>query len=381
MSINKSPSDNTGKRPTGFRLIPVEAGGAERQVEVGASVELVPGVVLRLADENGNAMVERTTNTAPDVWIANQPVYEVAHYRAMQELKIGSACLVLLPPYGVFARDTESRSDKVARLEAVLGSLQATDSTSKRKKTRTIIKLPVARSDMQTMQPLSNPPSAPHSKRTMLLLALLVPVAGLTALAVVPSKESKESTDARAIASEAQSTPRQMASDPALAALAAAPVAAQPAPAQVLPAPPAQPAPAAPAETTETAAVATNEMLASAPAKAQETYAEVSETATQTVAPPPALPAPERPEYQPTAAKPDKQRSAKPAKTSSASKEASRLNPQEEQAVREKIESYQLEAGFDPEGAVKKLKVLREGLPPKVKVRADIDKAIRAITN
>jgi hypothetical protein len=50
-----------------------------------------------------------------------------------------------------------------------------------------------------------------------------------------------------------------------------------------------------------------------------------------------------------------------------------------EKQIKASIESYQLEAGFDPEGAAKKLRQLKSTIPANARVQRDIDKALKGI--
>lgn len=58
-----------------------------------------------------------------------------------------------------------------------------------------------------------------------------------------------------------------------------------------------------------------------------------------------------------------------------------KLNPVDEKSFREALESYRLEAGFDPENAMKNLQSLSEKIPHGTSLRNDIDQAIQEVRN
>lgn len=79
---------------------------------------------------------------------------------------------------------------------------------------------------------------------------------------------------------------------------------------------------------------------------------------------------------------PDKRPKAPKVKTAAAPEKPAAqtsLPPEREAAVRKQIESYQLEAGFDPDAAAMKLRKLKAELPADAAIRGEVDNALKGL--
>ncbi len=294
---------------TDYRLLQL---GAESRGEIlakGQATLLAKGVSITLADGDGNLMIEhsngRIGNVTAEVAVDGVPVYEVAHARPLQVIKVENSEYVLMPPYGAFVRSRGLTPAPAVKLE-------------------------LAAKAREVPAPQIAVP-APARKRRMALLILPALIAtAAAAMAIIPEKKAApavEQAEEESGDSPAEVAPTVIAPVPAPVAPA---VVAAPAPA---PAPTSAVAlsPAEPAPQVDVTAVATNNIKAK---KAPE----------------------------------DKGTGVA-------------LPQARERQIRDLAQSYQLEGGFDPEGAAKKLRALKKSVPANARVQRDLDRALKAIGN
>jgi len=120
---------------------------------------------------------------------------------------------------------------------------------------------------------------------------------------------------------------------------------------------------------------------APAPELAQTPEPEVAKPEPQVAKVEAPAPAPSKPSQVATPT-PDKRPKAPKVKTAAATEKpaaSKSLPPEREAAVRKQIESYQLEAGFDPDAAAAKLRKLKAELPADAAIRGEVDKALKGL--
>jgi hypothetical protein len=388
---------------------------------IGQQVPLAGGVSVTLVDIDGNAMIEVPTETTARVAIDAHAVVEVAHLRPLQRLTVGDATFVLVPPGGVVVRPADGPAAKQARLTALLPPAEAeAPVVALRRRLAT-----AGRAGVQA-------PAPQGGRRRGLMLAGTMVVAVVGAAMALPSLQEQDGGAATVTATVAVPAPAQsagsvtaQAADPSAApvrtatptssaaretARTSAPAAASAlvdSAATATPSvPPAEVPVAAPAEAqaaasneapTAAQAETSTEATASAPSKpvasptdAADAAAPAADAAAAEHAPtepaPAVRPAPTTaPAPKVRAASPQRpvRRSSGPRSPSRSGSEAVAAAPTESPAktaaVRAQIDSLQLEAGFDPQGARAKLAKLRDGLAKGSALRRDVDTAIKSI--
>lgn len=289
---------------TDFRLLQLGEKNRGEVLPKGQPLPLAPGVLVTLADADGNVMVEYASGAGKaDVKVDGKQVYEVAHARPLQVIEVDKARFVLMPPYGAFVQDC---GDK--------------DATAAVKKPRAKAKAVKAEPRRLRLVYVAVPAFLALLGIGLSLVPEQKPAEAVTEVAAEPEAEAGAGEEAEAGA-EAEADPTSApASAPAPAAVPVDPI--------VIVAP------------------------ASAPAAASSPAPAYSPAPASTPAPAPA---------------------AAPATAVKA------LPPAREAEVRSLAESYQLEGGFDPEGAARKLKALKKQVPANARVQKDIDRALKAV--
>lgn len=301
---------------TDFRLLQLGQDSRGEVLPKGQPTLLAEGVLVTLADNDGNVMIEHATGSARPVAVDGKPVYEVAHLRPLQVIETEGKRFVLMPPYGAFIQERSGKeSVQVREAKAKKTKAKAKAQASEPRRLRLIYVAPLA------------------------LLAIIG--AGLS---LVPEQKPAEAVTEQGADEEVTTLEGEAEAEAEVEAEADVPAqasSAHPVPEVPIILNPVQPAPV--------------EVAAAAPAAAPA-------PATAPEAAPAPAPAP---------------KAAKQAESKAT--EGKSLPPEREASIRSMAESYQLEGGFDPEGAQKKLRALKKQVPANARVQKDIDRALKAV--
>lgn len=313
---------------------------APQTIDAGECVCLAPGTSLTLADSAGNAIIEvKSERRESQVTVDGNLVLEIAHCRPNQLIAITASSFshsfVLLQPFGIYIQ-TDADSTNLARLTALLGDALH-----------------------HYLPPTENPESEilslrqKISRQSLLWLGLMAGLATAMSAAFLNRHGTSdvagpaiETTQALGLQTDAE-TPKQLqASEPnrenlyPLASNLASPAKRdsniQRRGASLQHAPSTSTAPTSPVadSTRTTAAASTGKRSNNKGATKKKVPAEASNNP---------------------------------------------LTPRQEAEIRDKLESYQLEAGFDPEGAARKLKQLRAELPHHAPIQKEIDRTLKSL--
>jgi hypothetical protein len=345
-----------------FKLMCIDSDGstdadATVSLQLGATLVLAERVQLHLADDAGNALIEllpaAATADETAVKVDGQPVFDVAHLRSHQLLSVGDATFVLLPPLGVYLndRDDDARSLRLEKLglDGIL-SPPAADVTPAN--VRSIDRTRAVR----RAAPVPVTAEWPRPSHLKKYLPLAFGVAGFAAFgfSLIPNRPSAPEAS-QTVAEPDKQSPAVAATVPTSATSRVQPPTPEAAPAA---------APAAAPVTVEAPPAPPVAVTAPGPARAPTPARSV-----------------QRP-HQSRHAVASRHMSRHVAGSSGLKRESvavKRINPTKAAAIRRLIASYQLEVGFDPEGARSKLRALKSKTDGDPDLLREIDKALRSV--
>jgi hypothetical protein len=346
----KSLGSETFDQTMAFKLMCLDDIKASELISLGETILLESVIHLHLADASGNALIEvaplSPVATVPEVKIDGRSVLDVSHLQPHQILEINQLRYVLLPPMGIHV----NRRDESVRWESILKAVNIQKGKNLASKT-----LQRQLWEHSNIQPNSN---------TSGTLRRLAPLAfgclgfGAFGLSFVQHKLPPNAVSEQIVHEQPQLAVPEKTPEPALAFTETNEAH--------------ETSSNSPAPETLAAPVAAIPAFAAKSTPHDDTLEEQPKALTTTVK-----------VKEPGAVNSKAQRSVSHAPRALAAKEKSpdavKLDSPKMEAIQRLIESYQLESGFDPEGAKNKLKALRKKIRGNTALEREIDRVLKTI--